>query len=295
MNAPLVVAVVLNWNLPGDTVRCVRSLLDSQRVRLQVVVVDNGSSDDSLQRFARELPGASVLASAHNRFYAGGNNLGIAAALDMGADWVLVLNNDTVAAPDMVAQLLAAGEAQQAALVAPAVYRLDTPDVLWDGGQQWPRRRPLPARASVQLSPYRVDLVTGCAMLVRADAARALGGFDERYVMYYEDADLCLRLRQMGGRTVVAPDARLWHAVGSSAALASERSTAQRARFRVRFYRQHALWPWRPVTLLLVTGHIVARALCAALRRRVAVSGALWRGLLAGWREPMGGRPWPRA
>lgn len=153
MNVPLVVAVVLNWNLPGDTVRCVRSLLDSQRVRLQVLVVDNGSSDDSLQRLASELPGVPVLASADNRFYAGGNNLGIAAALDMGADWVLVLNNDTVAAPDMVTQLLAAGEAQQAALVAPAIYRLDAPDLLWDGGQQWPRRQPLPARASIQLSP----------------------------------------------------------------------------------------------------------------------------------------------
>ncbi|NLX36774.1 MAG: glycosyltransferase family 2 protein [Chloroflexi bacterium] len=290
MNTSLVVAIVLNWNLPGDTVRCVRSLLREQSASLQVVIVDNGSGDDSLDWFARELSDVPVVVSPQNRYYAGGNNLGLAAALDAGADWVLVINNDTVAAPDMVSHLVRAAEAQAASLVAPLIYRLDAPEACWDAGQQWPRWRPLAARARAQTDPYPVDMVTGCAMLIRADMARALGGFDERYVMYYEDADLCLRLRQLGGRIVVAPEARLWHAVGSSAALASERSAEQKARFRLRFYRQHAPWPWRPVTLLMVTGHTVVQVLLAWLRRQPGRARALWRGLCLGWREPIEGR-----
>ncbi len=289
MSAPPVVAVVLNWNLPDDTVRCVRSLLAGRYDGLRVVVVDNGSSDNSLEVFRRELPTAEVVDTGANRFYAGGINVGIERALALGAKWVLLLNNDTVASPDMVQQLVQAGQNSTTALVAPSVYRLDAPERLWDAGTHWPRWRPLPRRARLEAGPYAVDMVTGCAMLLRAEALRNSGVFDERYVMYYEDADLCTRLRRMGWGIVVAPAARLWHAVGKSAALAGARSAEQRAHYRLRFYRQHARWPWRAGTLLAVSLHVLWQALRLALRGERILAHATLCGLRTGWREPIEG------
>lgn len=287
MTPPLVVAVVLNWNLPEDTIRCVRSLLASDYAALQVLIVDNGSSDDSLAMFARELPAISVLAMGTNRYYAGGNNMGIAEALRWGAQWVLVLNNDTVAAPDMLSRLVETGIRCGAAAVAPLIYRLDAPDAVWDAGTVWPRWCPLPRRATRQATAYPVDLATGCALLLQRAALDCVGGLDERYVMYYEDADLCLRLRQAGQRIVVEPQARLWHAVGQSAALASVRSARQWAHYRLRFYRQHAPWPWRPVTLAAVTAHILWRSLSAACHGRRGLACAYGRGCIDGWRDAL--------
>ncbi|MEN6479919.1 MAG: glycosyltransferase family 2 protein [Anaerolineales bacterium] len=291
MTSPLVVAVVLNWNLPEDTIRCVRSLLTGDYAALRVLIVDNGSSDDSLAIFARELPAISVLAMGMNRFYAGGNNAGIAEALRWDAEWVLVLNNDTVAAPDMLSRLVEAGIRCGAAAVAPLIYRLDAPDTVWDAGTVWPRWRPLPRRATPQASAYPVDLATGCALLLRRDALDRVGALDERYVMYYEDADLCLRLRQAGECVVVEPQARLWHAAGQSAALASVRSARQWAHYRLRFYRQHAPWPWRPVTLAAVTAHVLWRSLSAVCHGRRESARAYGQGCIDGWRDAPRARP----
>jgi len=291
MKAPRVIAVVLNWNLPGDTIRCVRSLQANDYAALRVLIVDNGSTDDSLARFARELPGVEVIATGANRYYAGGNNVGIRAALAQGADWVLVLNNDTVAAPDMVSALLRAATTARASLVAPLIYYLDEPDRIWHAGAHWPRWLPFPRPARPATGPYKVDLVTGCAMLLQAEALIRAGAFDEHYVMYYEDVDLCRRWQSAGCAVVVAPQAQLWHAVGQSAALDSVRSAEQRTRYRLRLYRQHAVWPWRRFSLLAVTGQTGFRALLARCRGQRELAAAYARGLRTGWAERIAGQP----
>ncbi len=287
MSAPLVVAVVLNWNLPDDTIRCVRSLLAGDYAALRVLIVDNGSTDDSLARFARELPEIEVLASGQNLFYGAGNNIGIRAALAQDAVWVLVLNNDTVVARDMLSELVNAAEDTQAGLVAPVIYYLDRPDDLWDAGLFWPRWLPWPYKARARDKPYPVDLVTGCGVLLRADLAARTGGFDERYVMYYEDSDLSLRLGRLGATIYVIPRAQMWHAAGRTAALTSASSARQKAHYRLRFYRAWAPWPWRPLTLTAVTGRLLARALGALVRGRAEIARAMLWGCLGGWREPI--------
>jgi glycosyltransferase involved in cell wall biosynthesis len=96
---PLVVAVVLNWNQPEETADCVASLLAGAYPRLQALVVDNGSADDSVSqlrgRFGEQI---CVVETGTNLYYAGGNNIGLKWALEAGATWVLILNNDTVVA-----------------------------------------------------------------------------------------------------------------------------------------------------------------------------------------------------
>jgi hypothetical protein len=291
MSLPLVVAVVLNWNLPGDTIRCVRSLLASDYAALRVLIVDNGSTDNSLEQFAAELPAVDVIATGANLYYGGGNNVGIRAALAQGAAWVLVLNNDTVVAVDMVSELLQAAAAQRASLVAPLIHYLNEPTRIWHAGAHWPRWSPIPWPARPAAAPYQVDLVTGCAMLLHAKALADLGSFDERYVMYHEDIDLCQRWRRAGQVIAVAPQAQLWHAVGHSAALASARSAEQRTRYRLRLYRQHTAWPWRPLTLLMVTGQLCYLLLAAALRGQRKLAAAYARGIATGWAEKVERQP----
>ena len=102
MDQPLVVCVILNTNRREDTLACLRSLHTQDHKRLAVLVLDNGSSDGSNAAIRAGFPGVDILTLSENRGYAGNNNAGIAAALERGADWVLVLNEDVVLAPEAI-------------------------------------------------------------------------------------------------------------------------------------------------------------------------------------------------
>jgi GT2 family glycosyltransferase len=215
---PLVVAVVLNTNRRDDTLACLASLARSTYRNLSILVLDNASTDGSAQAVHAAYPDAKVLVLTENRGYAGNNNVGIAAALEAGAAWVFVLNEDTEVAPDCVARLVAAGESEpRVAMTGPMVYHFDERDVIqsagvalgaaWDSQHlgknesdrgQFPETRPVLA-------------LSGCAILVRAEAIRDFGALDERFFYYWEETDWCLRAARHGWTLLHVPRARLWH------------------------------------------------------------------------------------
>lgn len=238
-------AIILHWRLWQMTLDCARSLLASTWPNLHILIVDNGSQDGSLERLRSQLP-ASVhtLPLPENRYFAGGINAGLRVALEKGGDWFFVMNNDTRVAPDMIAQLvLAAQRYVGTGIVAPLIYEAHAPDHIWNAGARkrrwWPFPQELARHAGGFQEPYPVDYVTGCGMMIARPVLEQVGFFDERYQMYYEDVDFCERVRQVGYHILVAPNARMWHLVGQSAAEEPVAMRYQRTRNRWRFYMSH--------------------------------------------------------
>ena len=215
---PRVVAIVLNWNSAGDTIDCVAALARQPYPSCATLVVDNGSSDDSLHRIRAALPSLPVLTLNDNLGYAGGNNRGIERALRDGADYIWLLNPDTVVAPDALAALIEAAEVRpRAGLLGPKVYTREDPGRILSAGGMLEDEcvavlRGLGEADTGQFDAVtEVDYVSGCAVLARRDAIEAIGMLDERFFLYHEEVDWCRRARAAGFSVLYVPAARVWH------------------------------------------------------------------------------------
>lgn len=217
--APNVWAVVLNYNGALDTRECLASLIKSDYPNLKLLLVDNGSAETAWKTIAGEIPGVEVLDNGVNLGYAGGNNRGIRLAFDRGADFALILNNDTVVEPNMVTRLVAAAERDPgAAMIAPLITFYDDHERIDSCGTEmdWLRLRPRPALhgrsvAEAPQMPTAMQIVPGSALLLRKDWCARHGLFDDALFLIHEDADLCLRNRAAGGRNLLVPDAVARH------------------------------------------------------------------------------------
>jgi GT2 family glycosyltransferase len=215
-----VTIVVLNWNLREDTLACLASLERADLRGARVLVVDNGSTDGSVEAIHARFPGVTVLPLPENRGFAGGHNAGIRAALADGAEAVLLLNNDTEVAPDFLPPLLEAMDSLPGvAVVSSAILRMDRPemhDVAWSE-VRFDRRHVVQLVGANALPGHgfdrrrEVEIAVGCSLLIRAEALRTTGLFDEDYFAYHEDVDWCLRARKWGYRILYEPHSRVYH------------------------------------------------------------------------------------
>ncbi len=217
---PSVWIIVLNWNRPEDTLQCVSSLRLLDYPSYRILIVDNGSTDDSVDQF-RQLTGVELLVSDRNLGFGVGNNLGIEYALSHGADYTLLLNNDTTVSPPLVSTLVKVAESDpQIGIVGPTIFYSESPDQVWFSGMRF--RFGLYVirvgrRLGRQQAPLEdVDFISGCGMLVRRELWNRVGLFDPRFFMYYEDLDLCVRAAQAGYRLVSTTEAHMWHALSAS-------------------------------------------------------------------------------
>jgi GT2 family glycosyltransferase len=224
----VVFAVILNWNGGEETVTCLQSLARQTRQPDVTVVVDNGSSDDSLARIRAWSAGQGstapvVIASPENLGFAAGSNLGIRHAMKAGADCVLLLNNDTVVEPDALGLLVGFLESHpEYAACTGQIRYLDRP-VIWNcgGDLTWfGSRRYLfseqPISATPQTGWRRITFVTGCAVLFRASVFAQHGLLTERFFFGEEDYELSMRLKRGGLPIACTFDAVILHKVGSS-------------------------------------------------------------------------------
>jgi GT2 family glycosyltransferase len=218
---PNVGVVVVHWRQMDDTRECVASLAASAGAAMRVVVVVNGPGDFDEAAARAALPALTVVRAPRNEGYAWGCNRGLEALPD--AETVVVLNNDVVVAPDAIARLDAElRNHPDAGVAGPVVTYFDDPGVIWSaGGRVHPwlgytrhiafNRRTLP-------SPMpRVDFVSGCTIAVRRDVLERAAAFDPSYFHYFEDTDLCARIRSAGYACAVVPDAHVRHKVSASA------------------------------------------------------------------------------
>lgn len=273
---PLVVAVVLNWNGFEDTKACIASLASSGIARLECVVVDNASTDDSRHRLEQLLPPGRLVASRVNGGYGAGNNLGIRWALDRGADYVWILNNDTVVSPGAGQMLLDAAESNPGvgAIGCKLVSLYDPSEVQLIGGGvvNWFLGTVRPAKTHV-----KVDYVSGASLFLRSTALRDVGLFDECFFMYFEDVDLSLRMRQMGFELLSVPEALVLHKGGASLEPSSAFGARHFNQSAIRFFDKHSNMPTLPKVL-----GVLGRTIKQFVRGRPRIAASLLAILLDG-------------
>lgn len=263
--------VILNWNGKEDTLECLESLkkLQIKNFNCQIVTVDNGSTDGSQQLIQRSITRITsttsitgkLIKNKENLGFAGGNNIGIRFALKKGADFVLILNNDTVVDRDLIVRLLEiAGKHQDAGIFSPKIYFAPgfefhkerySPGVrgkvLWYAGGKMNWDNVLGSNRGVDevdRGQYEkveeTDFATGACMFIRRDVLEKVGLFDERYFMYLEDMDLCQRTRGAGWTVMYAPKGYLWHKVAQSSGIGSDLNDYFITRNRLLFGMKYA-------------------------------------------------------
>lgn len=221
---PRVGVVVLNWNGGRDTLDCIQSIQQS-RCRFDLVVLaDNGSTDGSVAAVREKFPDVVIVENGSNLGFAAGNNRGIQVALDRGADFVLLLNNDATIDAAALSHLLdAATTYPKAGVFSGKILFADGSRRLWYAGARWQRDKQFfehvgygQEDAEQYSIPSVTDYASGCAMFVRADVFKQIGLLDERFFLTYEESDFCYRARSAGYESMYVPDAVFEHKVSAS-------------------------------------------------------------------------------
>jgi GT2 family glycosyltransferase len=286
-------AVVLAYGEYEYTRECLRALLAMDPPADRVLLVDNGSPDDTPARASAEFPSVEVIALGENRWFAGGVNAGLSRALQGGAGSVLLVNNDLVLERGALGPLTAALEADPArGAVSPKLFTFEPPDRIWFAGGVISRgfalirHRGIGRKDDAMIGagdgPRAVDYVSGAAVLLSRSALERIGLFDESYVIYVEDVDWSARARKAGFVLWYEPAARGWHhvSVTSGGGL-----TPLKAYFRLRsgalFLSRHAARWERPLAWIAYAAWTAALFARAVLARDVASA----RALLLGFRD----------
>jgi GT2 family glycosyltransferase len=290
--------IVLSWNGREDTERCLDALAKVSEPPVRVVCVDNGSTDGSVEAVRDRHPEVHLIENGRNLGFAGGCNVGIRWALAQGAEWLVLVNNDAVIAPDAIAEFAAAAEQRpEAGILAGKLYYADRPYRVWYAGQRFlawlgysgrhrgegRRDRPRYRHASA------TDRANGALMAISRAAIESVGMLDENLFAYVEDIDFSLRARAAGFEILFVPTARAWHRVGASSASLAHNSYYG-TRNMVVVCERH--WPLpRPLSRLR-RGMILASFAAYALRqpnRRIGLAA-----VRDGYRDARAGRLGPR-
>lgn len=216
-NAPLVAITIVNWNGWKDTLKCIESLRQLKYPRYEIFVVDNGSTDNSVEKIRSYWPEVRILETKRNLGYGGGCNVGIREALKGVAKYVWLLNNDIYVHSDDLLKLVEVGEKlPRSGAIGSVVYFWDSPAKVhaWGGGRvnHWLGT----TRLGRGQEEKELDYLNGASLLLRREAIEDVGLFDERFFMYWEDTDMGTRLRSHGWELSVAPESRVLHKVSGS-------------------------------------------------------------------------------
>lgn len=227
---PYVFTIILNWNQAQLTLGCLKSLSKTMYSSNTVVVVDNGSTDGSLELIRSQYQDVVLLPQNENLGFCEGNNIGIRYALDQGADYVLLLNNDTEVSPDMIGKLVDACEANPiVGMAGPTMYYYDEPTKIasaggrvdFDKGLYWQQQVGVQDVSLVDEHVQEVDYIVSCGVLVRRAAIEQIGLLDSRFFINGDDIDWGLRTIKAGFKVVYVPDAKMWHMISAAMGVAS--------------------------------------------------------------------------
>jgi GT2 family glycosyltransferase len=256
---PKVALVVLTWNGIADVLPCLESVRRLDYGNLLVIVADNGSTDGTQAAVRAQFPEVVLVENGQNLGYAEGNNAGIRRALELGADYVMLLNNDTEVDPALVRELVAVGEADpQVGVVGPMIYYHADRERIWCAGArvEWSIAEVIlldkdALDAGTDVQPRDVPFISGCALCAKRAAIERVGLIDPRFFIYYEELDWCERMRRAGFRLVLVPRAKVWHKVSRAFGQASATTTYYMTRNRLLFLHKNLRWParWRSISV----------------------------------------------
>lgn len=290
---PNVGIVISNYNGWQDTVQCLESLQKQTYRDFEIILLDDASTNDSVQQLQKHLTENTVfLPQEANSGFAAVNNVGMRRALADGCDWVLLLNNDTVVAPDFLETLLR--ETPAGAVSCPKMLFLDPPDEIWFAGGELDRatgkvkhlgghEKDGPAFAEKK----QVSFITFCCVLLPRQVVEEVGFLDETLFMYCEDVDYCIRLADAGVPMWLLPDAKIWHKAGGSAGGMLSVYYITRNTLYLTCKGKSAL-QIRARTLPVLISGAARYALTKLLGRKKGRSYGAFRGALDFWRGRMG-------
>lgn len=279
--SPSVFVLILNWNGWQDTVQCIESLKSLTYPNYEIVVLDNASTDDSVARIREAHPDVTLVETGANLGFAGGNNVGICYALDRGADYIWLLNNDTVVDCNALTALVENAEADsKVGVIGSVIYDMHVPTRIqaWGGGRVdlW---LGISRHFDGPISNEKIDYITGASFLVRSEVFRQIGLLDDCFFMYWEDADFCLRARRAGWKISVASTSKIFHKESASVGQRSSRLDIYFNASAVKFFRRHAPIPLFPI-LTGVGGRILKRIFKGDWKRAMAVLQGMSNGLV---------------
>lgn len=241
--------IIVNWNLKEDTIECIESLLKAGALLNQIILVDNGSTDGSIPAINNHFTNSVHIIDAENNLgFAQGNNLGIEYALRQNSKWILLINNDTLVAPNFIEELHQATiTSPEFSIITPLILYYDKPSKIWYLGDH------LIGNTLLTINYYKnrdvnqkipsvvpIDFANGCAMMINRKVLEQIGLLDAALFMYAEDVDFCWRARLAGFKFACITTARIWHKISKSSE--SDRSSARYLRIRnqIYFYRRYS-------------------------------------------------------
>jgi GT2 family glycosyltransferase len=210
---PKIFIIVLNFNGRDVLTQCLSSVYQSDYLNFEVVVVDNNSSDESLEQAKKSFSRAYFIKNSENFGFSRGNNMGIRFALEKFAEYIFILNNDAVIEKTTLSEMVQAIQKNDSAGIAsPVILDADNRTVWFAGGTiDWRKMRTNHVHEIRSDSPYQSEYISGCAMFVKKAVFREIGILDERFFLYYEDADFSMRAKKAGFDLIIVPSVRIKH------------------------------------------------------------------------------------
>lgn len=211
--------IILNWNSHQDTIECVESCLALDYTPYEIVLVDNASADGSEDILRKAFPRLKLIQTGINLGYAGGNNIGIRHALEKNADYIWLLNNDTVVTPQALKVLIAHAESNPAVgLVGSKILSYSEPSRLLSAGGRVDMRTGLTEHIGFGCEdtgqfdqPLDTGYLTGCSLLAKRKVIEDIGFMNESYFLYFEETEWCVKAIRRGYRLMYAPASVVYH------------------------------------------------------------------------------------
>lgn len=221
---PKVFIILVNYNGTKDTVECIKSLNQIDDTSYEIIVVDNASNDvEQLEKELADFNFVKLLKSKNNLGFAGGNNVGIRYAMEHNADYVLLLNNDTVVEKDFLGELVYVAEKNpNAGIVTGKILFHSVPDHIWFAGGEMNLNRARThhlesGKIDTKMGEVKeISFVTGCLMLISKKALETVGMLDDTYFMYSEDVDYCCRMRNSNFIMLYTSKSVIYHKISAS-------------------------------------------------------------------------------
>jgi len=267
-NQPKISVIIVNYNGQDFLADCLESVLKSDYPNYEVILVDNNSSDNSVNIIKNKFQQVKIIINKKNFGFARANNIGIQQA---NGDAFLLLNNDTVVSPQLVRQL--ADElfnSSKVGVVGPKIYFYGT-DIIWFAGGQidWQNFESWHIGRNKQEKDLKndilreVDFITGCTLMIKKEVIQQVGLLDENFFAYYEDADLCMRVKKAGFKVVYVPFGGVWHIKSATA----RRYVSLRLKYNL--WRNKFIFYWRyapqyRIRLLIKYINLIFKKICAA-------------------------------
>ena len=245
MTMSLTWVILVNYNGAEDTIECIRSLQATKMDNMRILIVDNASKEQDKEQLQTVLDDkVECLFLPENLGFGVANNKGVAYALSQNAEYLLLLNNDTVVSQDLFCVFYE--HADKDRVLVPAIYYYDYPSEFWYAGGEISRWKGTSVHRTKASPEGQIGFATGCCIFLHRSIVERYGLFDENYFMYYEDTDFSIKMQQCGVMIYYVPAAKIWHKVGRSSKKITgfQEYYLQRNRLYLIYkYRKHFLFP----------------------------------------------------